>query len=232
MPLSAYALDHFIAPKLSLLNACNAPDVPAMPNYYEILVLNQMLQPMTYTEPLKVLLLNFVRRLGSATTEYRSGRDNLLLYLSKLPQHRDLEDYHRALAHFEDCVLNGHIAAVCLAGVGTYLRSINPAMPDVLKRGADYDRLRCLSNRIKHFGEDVEKAVRRSATMPVAPMWITNDGLEAQRRGARSADGIVALRFNELSDILTMQAKVAKAFAEDFFAQAEARRKQQQSASE
>ncbi len=44
--------------------------------------------------------------------------------------------------------------------------------------------------------------------MPVAPIWITNDGLEASS---------ASLRFAELADILTAQASDAKAFAEDFF---------------
>jgi hypothetical protein len=84
MPWSAYALDNFIAPKLSLLNVCNAPDVPELPNNYGSLVLNQALFTI-YTDPVKVLLLNFIRRLRSAIGEYRSGREHLVQYVSKLP---------------------------------------------------------------------------------------------------------------------------------------------------
>src|SRR5215211_2331637 len=40
--------------------------------------------------------------------------------------------------------------------------------------GSDYDRLRLLSNRIKHFDEDVERAAQAGAeSIPIAPIWIT-----------------------------------------------------------
>jgi hypothetical protein len=102
MPWSAYALDKFIAPKLSLLNVCNAPDVPELPNYHGSLVLNQALFSI-YADPVNVLLLNFVRRLRLAIGEYRSGREFLVQYVSKLPDHRELGNYNTALAHFEVC---------------------------------------------------------------------------------------------------------------------------------
>jgi hypothetical protein len=116
------------------------------------------------------------------------------------------------------------------------LRRNDPSVPAVFKQGdeSDYDRIRQLNNRIKHFDEDIEKAVAQSTMIPVAPVWITNDGLEANRsredwtrRGARADDGIVALRFDELADILTTQANDAKGFAEEFFVEAAERRKQQ-----
>ncbi len=207
---SVSILDDLTAPKLSLLNSCGAPDVPELPNYHGSLMLNQTFGPGKYAEPAKVLLLNFVRRLRWATEEYRSGRANLKEYISALPQH-ELGYFNRALAHFEDCVLNANVAIACLNGLGTCLRSADPSVPSVFNvgDGSDYDRLRLLSNRIKHFDEDIIDAARsESVNMPVAPIWITNDGLEA-----RSA----SLRFAELADILTAQASDAKAFAEDFF---------------
>ena len=222
MPLSAYALDNFIAPKLSLLNVCNAPDVAELPNYHGSLVLNQMLFSI-YAEPVKVLLLNFVRRLDAAIGEYRSGRDYLMQYLSTLPDHRELDKHNRALAHFEDCIINGYIAIVCLNGLGTHFRRSDPSAPAVFipGDGSDYDRLRKLNNRIKHFDEDVEKAVASgSAATPLAPVWITNDGLEAST---------ASLSFIELADILTAQAKDAKSFSEEIFTEVAERRKQQQS---
>lgn len=207
---SAVILDDLTAPKLSLLNSCGAPDVPELPNYHGSLVLNQAFGPGKYKEPAKVLLLNFLRRLRSATEEYRSGRGNLKRYISALPQH-ELGYFNRALVHFEDCILNANVAIVCLNGLGTYLHSSDPSVPSVFNPGdgSDYDRLRLLSNRIKHFDEDIIDAARSGAlNMPVAPVWITNDGLEASS---------ASLRFTELADILTAQASDAKAFAEDFF---------------
>ena len=212
---------NFIAPKLSLLNVCNAPDVPELPNYYGSLVLNQALFTI-YTDPVKVLLLNFIRRLRSAIGEYRSGREHLVQYVSKLPDQSGLGNYNKALAHFEDCIFNGHIAIVCLNGLGKHLRRSDPSVPAVYRHGdgSDYDRLRKLNNRIKHFDEDVEKAVTSgSSAIPLAPIWITNDGLEASTG---------SLSFVELAEILSTHSSDAKAFSEGFPAEAAARRKQQQ----
>src|SRR5215203_3045637 len=86
MQFSAHVLDNFLGPKLSSLTACGAPDVPELPAHHMTLVLNQALSK-TYKEPIKVLLLNFIRLLQSATNEYRGGREHLLKYLSHLPDH-------------------------------------------------------------------------------------------------------------------------------------------------
>jgi hypothetical protein len=78
-----------------------------------------------------------------------------------------------------------------------------------------------LSNGIKHFDKDVEKGVASgSAAIPLSPVWITNDGLEAST---------ASLSFIELADILTAQAKDAKAFSEEIVAEVAERRKQQSS---
>jgi hypothetical protein len=207
---SVHILDDLTAPKLSSLTICGAPEVPELPNYHGSLVLNHALGFGRYKEPVTVLLLNFLRRLRSATEEYRRGRENLAKYIAALPQH-ELGAYHRALAHFEDCVLNANVAIACLNGLGKYLHSSHPSVPPVFKPGdgSDYDRLRSLNNRIKHFDEDiVEAALKGSGNIPVAPVWITNHGFEAST---------ASLSFVELADILTVQAGDAKAFAEDFF---------------
>jgi hypothetical protein len=174
------------------------------------LVLNQTFGSGRYEEPTKILLLNFMRRLRSATEEYRSGRKSLENYVSALPQH-ELEHCNRALAYFEDCVLNATIAINCLNGLGSHLRAKDPSLPLVFDRkdGSDYDRLRLLNNRIKHFDEEILKAVKNASTsIPVTPVWITNQGLEASN---------ASLSFLELADILTTQASDAKSFAEEFF---------------
>jgi len=105
--------------------------------------------------------------------------------------------------------------------LGEVLRQTGAAVPKVftVKDQSDYDRLRELNNRIKHFDEDVAKAVERGSVIPVVPVWITNDGLETAKH---------FLRFDELAAILTVQAGDAKAFSEDFFKEAEERRKSKQ----
>lgn len=206
---STEILDNLTAPKLSLLSSCGAPDVPELPSYQGSLVLNHAFGFGNYKEPVKVLLLSFLRRLQSATQGYRNGRENLESFVSALPQHK-LRSFNTALAHFEDCIFNANIAIACLNGLGKHLRSSDPTVPPVFTvgDGSDYDRLRLLGNRIKHFDEDVINAESTGKSIPLAPVWITNHGLEAST---------ASLSFVELADILTAQAGDAKAFSEDFF---------------
>lgn len=74
-----------------------------------------------------------------------------------------------------------NIAIVCLHGLGKHLRRTDRSVPAVYSHddSSDYNRLNKLNNRIKHFDEDiVEAAAKQSPTiMPVAPVWVTNDGL-------------------------------------------------------
>jgi hypothetical protein len=124
-----------------------------------------------------------------------------------LPHHTKISAHRKAVAHFENCILQAHIAILCLNGVGKSLKNV--PLVFVTNDGSDYDRLRCLNNRIKHFDEDVEKVVKAgSVGILKAPVWITNEGLEA---------GGTALTFAELADILMTQSKDAESFAKDFF---------------
>jgi hypothetical protein len=207
MQFGSFALDTLWAPKLSLLTSCGAPEVASLPNYGGSLRLNQLFSSAKYKEPVKVLLSNFVGRLSTAVEEYRAGRDHLLSYVAALPQHDRLRDHRRAVSHFESCILHGYTAIVCLAGVGRILQIDQRIF--VHGDGSDYDRLRLLNNRIKHFDEDVEDAARAGTTsIPVAPVWITNDALESTA---------AVLRFCELAEILQVQSKDAEAFSQNFF---------------
>jgi hypothetical protein len=154
-----------------------------------------------------VLLTNFIGRLSTAINEYRAGREQLLDYIGNLPDHTKMSAHRAAVAHFENCLLQAHIAITCLNGVGKVIENVPPIFEN--NDGSDYDRLRRLNNRIKHFDEDVEEVVRAGAVdILKAPVWITNVGLEA--------DG-VALTFGELAGILMTHSQDAKNFAEDFF---------------
>jgi hypothetical protein len=207
MQYSDHVLNTLIAPKLSGLTRCDAPEVPALPNYLWSLRMNQLLGSTKYKEAVKVLVANFIGRLGTAIGEYRLGRAQLLRYVENLPQHSQLASHQRAVSHFETCILHANIAIVCLNGLGKVLRVGRGVY--VRGDGSDYDRLRCLNNRIKHFDEDVENATQENASsFPIAPLWITNEALEAASS---------RLLFSELADILVTQSTDAKFFAEDFF---------------
>jgi hypothetical protein len=218
MQFSTYVLNGFVAPKLSELHECSAPDVPEIPDYRGSLLLNQLLSTELYSESAKVLLASFIGRLDTAIKEYRKGRDHLMNYVGALPQHDKLTDFREALSHFEACILHAHIAVVSLDGAGQFLPGVRHRVY-IVGDGSDYDRLRSLSNRVKHFDEDVAGAAS-SGNVPVAPLWITNEGLEARTSH---------LAFFELAEILVAQSGDAKGFAEDIFQEIAKKRRAAQS---
>ena len=72
------------------------------------------------------------------------------------------------------------------------------------KDGSDYDRLREISNRIKHFDEDVTVAAKKGERVPIAPVWLTNVGLVAST---------AHLTFAEVEKIMRDQSIDAEAFS-------------------
>ena len=157
----------------------------------------------------RVLVMIFISRLETAISEYNQARKFLQNYTDALPGNHLLEAHRRALAHFENCILQLHVAIVSLAalGGGTDPRKAKPGLKQLYGKedNSDYDRLRVLSNSIKHFDEDIVKAVKGSDSVRIAPVWITNDGFECSK-GAR-------VSFAEIEEIFRIQAKDAKSFS-------------------
>lgn len=191
---------HLLAPELSKLTACTAPEVPESPDYAHALALRQELGPKRYKDPnVVVYLATFVTRLTTSTREYRAGRDHVLRYVDKLPQH-SLASHARAVSHFESCVVHTHLAILSLDGL---VERLDPNA--TIAKTDDYDRLRALNNRIKHFDEDVADAAQKKTSPPAAPMWLTNDALVCSK---------ASLQYAELAAILEAQANDAKEFVE------------------
>lgn len=205
MQWSNHILDNYVAPKLSELNKCFPPEVAELPKYAESLTLNQIFSSTRYKDSTKVVFSSFISRLRLGTEEYRHGRESLLKYES-LPDHSHLQFHRIALSKFENCVLQTYLSIACLNS----LHHIIPELQPVFRKGdnSDYDRLRLLSNRIKHFDEDIVEAARLNITPPISPVWITNSGLDCTN---------ASITFDELASILKSQAEDAKYFGEDFF---------------
>jgi hypothetical protein len=206
MQYSNDALDELIAPKLSELTQCGAPELPEFPNYRRSLFLNQLLSGVRIKEPTRILLNGFIARLAEASNEYRAARIFLERYVSALPQHNRLEDYWKSLMHFEIVILRLHLAMTCLGGAAKAFG----VTANLIKKGdsSDYDRLRRLNNRIKHFDEDVEAALISNRSVPTTPLWITNDSIECSE---------AKLTFCELAAIFEAQTEDARYFSENFF---------------
>ncbi|MDO9709823.1 hypothetical protein [Paracraurococcus lichenis] len=224
MMWGAHVLDNYISPKLSELTACSPPEVAALPAYRGAIVLNELFAGIVYTEALRVAASIFILRLREATDDYRNACIELKAYISALPKHDRLEAHTNALSNFESCLIKLNISAAALARVA----SIVGANPLYKKHDrSPLDRLCILANRIKHFDQDILAATNQKIPVPLAPVWLVNDGLECV---------VCKLSFEELAFILTDFAEDAQNLAVKFPAEAnqrrEAKRASMQSASE
>lgn len=204
MQFSSYILDEFLSTKLSQLNHCDAPYVEKLPNYISALRFNQSLSTIKYKNNVWIFIFSFIIKLSESIYEYRQGRESLLEYVASLPSHKKLHAQERALMHFENSILRLNISILSLNGLLKSLGLSNPAF--AAGDRSDYDRVRRISNRIKHFDEDVERAVERGTPIPLKAVWLTNDGLE-------STDG--SITFTEIAAIFQAQAEDARQFAEE-----------------
>jgi hypothetical protein len=203
MQYSDYVLDTLTAPKLTSLTACGAVEVPALPDYDTPLKLNQ-LGGVRYKHNAMVLIMTFIRRLKTAISEYSQGRGFLEKYIDALPGNHLLEAHRVALSHFENSILQLHVVIVSLAALGGGTsRKAKLGRPQLYVSGDNSDyRVRLLANSIKHFDEEVARAAQSNAPVPIAPLWITNDGFECSKNATVS--------FSEMKAIFEDQAKDAE----------------------
>jgi hypothetical protein len=192
-----------VSPELSALTQCGAPEIAGETDDLIILHVRDVVGGQSYKEPYQVLIAMLIARVSNARSEYRRGRANLLRYVDTLPEGHDLTAYIRALGHFENCILQTHVAITCLIAMG----KIHPKDEFEIfsEKDSDYARLRGLNNRIKHFEEDVREAAKRGLPIDRSPLWITNEGLIANDGGK--------LSFVELAGILDAQNQDSHNFA-------------------
>jgi hypothetical protein len=171
MPLSNYALDHFVAPKLSSLTTCGMPGIefPVVP--FAAVILNQIfVRPLGQTQIR--LLTNTLRWIDGAFASYVAARTNLIAYTSI--SRGSLSDYYRAVLHIEQCIAATHHSEALVSTAYRLLGSIDRPRSDAT------ERLRKLYNDSKHVDERIEKGeLLDDATFPI---WLTNHGIESKDR--------------------------------------------------
>ena len=170
MPLSHYALDTFVAPKLSKLTACGMPELRSN---WTIEKLPTLTLSQIFTRPMpdrtNRLFFNIVRRVDAATDEYQASRNAILLYTS-VPR-GSIINYFRALRHTE----------ACLAATHQSMRLAHTLLGDGIDSVFDavtQNSVRLLYNTSKHLDERIaEGDFLQNA--PVA-IWLTNSGIESK----------------------------------------------------
>jgi hypothetical protein len=187
LKLSNYALDTFLAPKLSQLGKPELQPLGAASASAETWVRAFALETMMRVRPDAInrqYIFNFLRRAEAGCIEYEEARCSLVEYTTGGDRNA-VSKYFRALRHFESCLSSTYQAFM----VGRELLGKNR----LFKKGdgSTLDRLNRLYNRAKHS----EKAIASGQIPPegTVPVWIRNDALEC-------TDG--SIRFSELRDLL------------------------------
>ncbi len=178
---AASILDEHVLPNLSQLTAPMIPELQPMPNFFGSLVLNSVFV-IKIPKNLRGLMLSLTRRTEFACEQYIAGRSRILEFVQLLPERNNAVGLVRqSLCRFETAMIHNHAAVLLLKKLAQ----------DASKepQGTDYDRLRLIVNRIKHFDEDfseIEEGV-------LSPVWLTNDGFASTAAG---------LTFAELHEII------------------------------
>lgn len=218
-------LDRHIAPELSSLSSCDVPDVPEVPNYFGSFYVNNVLVAEFDDKP-RALGFMFIRRLVQATRDYRAAKEAIQEFTQAKQCSNDAVTlYLRALNCFERSVLDTDRAvALCHA----IAQCADPSIAPIFEPGqhSPEERLRGLSNALKHFDGTV---VRGQIPTHATPVWIVTDGLRGIEMQKGGVQVVHTLRFEELAAILRELEGNAKFMAEEVYRLALERRKEMQS---
>ena len=185
---SDYTLDIFIAPELSKLTECNAPDLSDLTDQWlDNFILNNI--QLNLPDKEKAYLLIFFRRVEAAFYEYNKARNALTEYITT--DRNIISPYFQALNHFETLFAQLYQAYLLLKSA-TELKLFKK------NDNSELDRVNKIYNTSKHMYERIEKG--KLPEKGTCAIWITNNGIE-------STDA--AITFVELKDILIELSKLA-----------------------
>ncbi len=199
-------LTEFGAPKLGELKECNAPEVPEFPNHLANTILNSIFLSIEFPPSAQPYVLNFLRRMETAVSEYRLGRLLLMDYVQEVPRRNNhFLRAMRALSHFEQ-------SAAALYQAAELTRPITKM--ELFKKGdgSPMDHLNKIYNRSRHF----EQGVGEPGPPPAVPVWLTNEGLECPN---------CTLTFAEMHEIIVDLTKCAELVAIELPKHVEEKRK-------
>ncbi len=157
MPLTNYAFDNFVAPKLSELKRCGVEALPEPCNFLSSFILSTVFM-CRYPDDQRAMLFNFIRRVEQAFYEYEQGTINLRAHVGE-PRTDHIALYFRALAHFEQCLAVLYQAAMFFKVTKPDKKMFHTGDGSVL------DRVNKIYNVSHHmYGQIVDGNVPPSAT--------------------------------------------------------------------
>lgn len=205
-------LEWFVAPRLSALTSCNAPDIPPLPNAIGRLMFEGVFGHLpAVNEAQRTGIVQICRRSSEAIAAYINGRRHLIDFVQSPTKSHNLQAHAEATQYFEACISNVYLALNMMVrqfnamGISLPDTSVTPRKKIIYASGVSFDKLRLLHNRVKHFDEDLEAAMSSGSVPAAAPMWFTNDGIESTA---------AALTFDELIAILEDARQITLMFAE------------------
>lgn len=193
MPLSNYALDYLVAPKLSQLSECNALDITELDYYSESeyftlnFITNSLFAGKLIEQPksevkaesnenervqdrLHAFLFNFLRKTQRAISEYCMGRSKLKEYLD-VQSEQKISTYLKALSHFEVFLSQSAHAYEILEKL---IREKNDL--DIKEVIVFLDKVSRFYNYSKHAGKQISNnSYPENGTLT---LWLTNNGFE------------------------------------------------------
>lgn len=171
MQFSDEILDRNVIPHLSKVSRCGAPSLKVTDNHFSKFFIGSSFGPRRFSKGLHALLVVFFRRTDFSCVAYRQGRNQLRKYVQLLPADNSPTRHARlALTYFESSVI--HLAAALKCG-----NAILSASHQVIADDDRCRRLQRISNRIRHFDEDVIKTGRLRPSFGISPVWIDDFGL-------------------------------------------------------
>lgn len=200
-------LDRHLAPGISSLVTCDAPDIsddhPEAPHWLANNFLNSMFRG-TYKNKFRQYAANQIYRAQVAFADYHEARTSTLHFLQAgNPHNPAIRAYFKAVSRWESCLLNLQI----------FIDVMNRMKKDLgdepVFKGNDgtaVQRAYGIANVIKHFGSDI--AAGRHDERDTVPLWLTNTGFstrvcELTYQELAKLVSEVAMAANELQDPLS-----------------------------
>jgi len=179
--LTNYALDKFVAPKLSELTECNIPDMSTHSSQSDSWVANFILNSIFNfgaNSEFTQYAIYFLRRAEAAFREYGNTKITLYNYVNK--QHKNVSVYFEILFHVEACIAQMWQACDATIKFSKGKKLYNRG------DGSAYQSLNDLYNISKHG----EKNIQENSTVLI---WLTNIGIESDT---------ARISFDELASLL------------------------------
>lgn len=220
-----HVTDRLIGHRVSELKRFSVADVDEVPDLHGMLIFNHVLGGL-YTLHQMRYFANFLRRLVMSVRAYREAHEKLLACFDAREQTNErMKHYLAAIDRLETCIMKLYPGMLCIWAA---MRSFAPYAPQpkpfLDNDGSDYDRLRILYNRIKHFDEDIVSYETTGATdAPIAPLWIEGEKINALHKGSQ-----VSLSFEELAEILRCATVDANWICKDIVPEIEKRKQEKQ----